>query len=194
MNALAGFAGIGVATLILSPTPDPRSTPGHVLDVVLPLPVAECKCNAKVEFNPTNGAILCLAPQQGKIGMQVIWQTPTPTKGNCRLVSPDGEGGPNCEDIANAVCTANIAPLDITLYNCWSAGIYLTATGLQSGQRFWFTNDSEVEFDPDLSATCKKAAPAATADYEITVYDAPSGSNPIDSFKITLTCEACTIQ
>jgi hypothetical protein len=146
-----------------------------------------------VAFNPTDGVILCpgMAPQP--IAVQVIWQTPTPAKGNCTYVAPDGDGQPTCDQVTNSKCGADIEPLDVTLYNCWSGGKWVKATGLQSGGWFWFTNDSGIEFDPNLEADCVKQGGTQYGMYTIE-FASSSGGTAEATFRIILSCENCSIQ
>ena len=144
-------------------------------------------------FSPTDGVIRCPGSGTQPIAVQIIWQTPTPTKGDCTYVAPDGEGQPTCDQVTNSKCGADIEPVDVTLYNCWSGGKWVKATGLQSGGWFWFTNDSGVEFDPNLQADCVKQGGTKYGTYTIE-FASSSGGTVEATFTITLSCENCSIQ
>lgn len=163
-----------------------------MMDVLLPAPIVECKCQTHLTFSPTDGAILC-PNTSNTIAMQIVWQDTEPTSGNCTVVPPPPEGQPGCQTLVGSTCAADFPPLTVTLFNCWAGGKWITATGLQGGQRFWHGNDDGVEFDPDLSATCRVGAGSTTDKYEIKVWPAQLGGNQEGAFSITLTCDSCSI-
>lgn len=170
-----------------SPVSGPENA--AVLDVIL-LPLTHvCKCNATLAFSPTNGMVMCPPPNQSQIGCQIVWEDTDPTKGECdELHEPE-----RCATQTGAKCSADLPELTLNLMNCWANGIYMTATGLQNGQRFFHQDDDGVSFDPNLQSDCKASGGSTTNVYTITFYPDTTG-NQIGEFRITLTCANCTKQ
>lgn len=176
-------SALGSAVMLL-----PSEPFGHgIMDVVIPPVRTVCTCKATVTFEPPNGMVMCPAPQQSLMGCQIVWEdSPAPTDGNCEVV------GSNCTTQSGSTCGYNPPELNLNLMNCWAGGVFMTATGLQSGGRFWHEDDDGISFDPDFTAPCKLEAPAGINKYEINFFAAATGGASLATFTITLNCANCT--
>lgn len=126
-------------------------SPREALDVVLPPLMTTCSCLATVTPNPQNGAVKC--PDQST-GCQIVWTDFAPTNGLC------GYDAPACVTVPESKCSVNVPALRLNLMSCWANGVWMTATGLQNGQRFWHEDGDGISFEPGgMEAACETGGP-----------------------------------
>jgi hypothetical protein len=158
--------------------------------VLVPKEQAVCKCETSVSWTPgtSPGVLFCPDPQGHLPAVQIVWPDLSANDAPCAVAEEA------CKDLDGSECSLGPVEITITLYNCWSAGRWMKATGLQNGNWFWHTNGDGVAFVVDIQASCKIGTTSKTKEYVLKFSPQNQGGHNDDKeFKFTLTCKPCKI-
>lgn len=156
------------------------------------VPYHTCRCSPTVEYGPENGVIMC--PNQTQIGMQIVYQDTNAVEGDCYEISSGEPPTADCQTQPTSYCTLNPPALSVNVMNCWANGIFVEATGLQGGSRFFHQDGVGIIYDPNMRSLCRKESPGTSDTYTISVFAALQGGAALGTFTITLNCANCAVQ